>query len=61
MNAMLACGIPVKRTTMKAAVFAGPGKIQLEDRPIPEPGPHDAILRVTTTTICGTDIHILNG
>ena len=61
MNAMLACGLPAKRTTMKAAVFGGPGRLLLEDRPIPEPGPHDAILRVTTTTICGTDIHILNG
>ncbi len=48
-------------TTMKAAVFVEPGKIVLEDRPIPKVGPLDALLRVTTTTICGTDIHILKG
>lgn len=34
-----------------------PGRIALEDRPIPEVGPRDALLRVMTTTICGTDLH----
>ncbi|MBT9531524.1 MAG: NAD(P)-dependent alcohol dehydrogenase, partial [Pseudomonas sp.] len=29
--------------------------------PIPEVGPNDALLRITTTTICGTDVHILKG
>ena len=47
--------------TMKAAVFIAPGRIVLEDRPIPEPGPLDAVIRITTTTICGTDVHILKG
>lgn len=47
--------------TMKAAVFVEPGKIEIQQRPIPEPGPTDALLRVTTTTICGTDVHILKG
>ncbi|MBX6367752.1 MAG: NAD(P)-dependent alcohol dehydrogenase [Rhodospirillales bacterium] len=46
---------------MKAAVFLEPGRIVLEEKPVPEPGPLDALLRVTTTTICGTDIHILRG
>ena len=46
---------------MKAAVFAEPGRIVLEDKPIPQVGPRDALLRVTTTTICGTDVHILKG
>jgi threonine dehydrogenase-like Zn-dependent dehydrogenase len=46
---------------MKAAVFVEPGRIVLEDKPVPSPGPLDALLRVTTTTICGTDIHILKG
>ena len=48
-------------TTMKAAVFVAPGRIALEERPIPEVGPLDALLRVTTTTICGTDVHIMKG
>jgi threonine dehydrogenase-like Zn-dependent dehydrogenase len=46
---------------MKAAVFIEANRIVLEDKPIPEIGPLDALLRVTTTTICGTDIHILKG
>jgi len=46
---------------MKAAIFVAPGRIVLDDKPIPEVGPLDALLRITTTTICGTDIHILKG
>jgi threonine dehydrogenase-like Zn-dependent dehydrogenase len=46
---------------MKAAVFVEPGRIVLEEKPVPAVGPRDALLRVTTTTICGTDVHILKG
>ena len=46
---------------MKAAVFVEPGRIVLDDKPIPDVGPLDALMRVTTTTICGTDVHILKG
>jgi alcohol dehydrogenase len=46
---------------MKAAVFVEPGRIVLDEKPIPEIGPLDALIRITTTTICGTDIHILKG
>ena len=46
---------------MKAAIFVEPGRIVLDEKPIPDPGPLDALLRVTTTTICGTDVHILKG
>ncbi len=46
---------------MKAAVFVEPGRIVLDEKPIPEVGPLDALMRVTTTTICGTDVHILKG
>jgi alcohol dehydrogenase len=48
-------------STMKAAVFIEPGRIVLEDRPIPDVGPLDALIRITTTTICGTDVHIMKG
>ena len=48
-------------STMRAAVFVEPGKIELQQRPIPDIGPTDALLRVTTTTICSTDVHILKG
>ncbi len=43
---------------MKAAVFEGHERIVLEERPIPACGPTDAIVKVTLTTICGTDVHI---
>ena len=46
---------------MRAAVFVEPGRIILDEKPIPEVGPLDALVRVTTTTICGTDVHILKG
>src|SRR5512134_1936223 len=48
-------------TRMKAAVFVQPGRIVLDEKPIPTVGPLDALVRVTTTTICGTDVHILKG
>ena len=46
---------------MKAAVFVEKGRIALADKPIPDVGPNDALVRITTTTICGTDVHILKG
>lgn len=46
---------------MKAAIFVEPGRIVLEEKNVPDIGPMDALLRITTTTICGTDIHILKG
>lgn len=48
--------------TMKALVYHGPGQRAWEDKPRPfvvDAG--DAIVRVTTSTICGTDLHILKG
>jgi threonine dehydrogenase-like Zn-dependent dehydrogenase len=46
---------------MKATVFVEPGRIELAEKPLPDVGPLDALVRITTTTICGTDIHILKG
>jgi len=50
-----------KSGTMKALIFKGPNNIHLEEREIPRPGHGEAVIRVTLTTICGTDIHILKG
>ena len=47
--------------TMRAAVFHGAGDIRVEAVPRPRPGPGEALIRVTMTTICGTDVHILKG
>jgi alcohol dehydrogenase len=47
---------------MKALVYLGPGKKVFEDRPKPRVvAPTDAVVKVTKTTICGTDLHILKG
>lgn len=46
---------------MKATVFVAPGQIELTDKPIPDVGQNDALMRITTTTICGTDVHIVKG
>ena len=47
---------------MKALVYKGPGKKALEDRPVPDvKDPGDAIVKISKTTICGTDLHILKG
>jgi threonine dehydrogenase-like Zn-dependent dehydrogenase len=47
--------------TMRAAVFLGEGKIELREVERPVPGPGEAVVRITLTTICGTDVHILKG
>jgi len=46
---------------MRALVFRGPNRIALEEVPIPRAGPGEAVIRVTLTTICGTDVHIVKG
>lgn len=47
---------------MKALVYSGLGKKVLEERPKPQiAAPTDAIVKLSKTTICGTDLHILKG
>ena len=47
---------------MKALVYHGAGKRELEDVPKPViKAATDAIVKISKTTICGTDLHILNG
>ena len=48
--------------TMNALVWKGDGALSLERRPVPTlQGPRDAIVRVTRSTICTSDLHIRNG
>ena len=48
--------------TMKALVYHGPGRRSWEEKPRPRiKDATDAVVRITTTTICGTDLHILKG
>jgi len=47
---------------MKAVIFGGVGKVSLET--VPEPKlqkPSDAIIRITSSAICGTDLHFIRG
>ena len=47
---------------MKALIYQGPGKKSVEKRPIPKIiNSTDAVVKVTKTTICGTDLHIFKG
>lgn len=48
-------------TTMRANVFQETGRFGIAEVPRPRPGPGEALLRVTLTTICGTDLHIVRG
>jgi alcohol dehydrogenase len=53
---------PVSTETMQALVYHGPGRRSWESKPRPRlQESTDAIVRVSTTTICGTDLHILKG
>ena len=51
----------VTTDTMRATVFHGPEDIRVEEVPRPHAGPGEAVVKVTLTTICGTDIHIMKG
>ena len=47
---------------MRAAVFHGPGEIGIEERPTPEvDGPREAVVRVTHTAVCGSDLWFYRG
>lgn len=47
---------------MMALVYHGPGRRAWEEKPKPTLlKPTDAVVRMTTSTICGTDLHILKG
>ena len=50
------------KATMKALVYGGQGKIELKEVPVPKINkPTDAIIKITKTTICGTDLGIIKG
>lgn len=52
----------VTGTSMKALVYKQVGKVELQQRPMPRTvAPTDAVVRLTKTTICGTDLHIRKG
>jgi 2-desacetyl-2-hydroxyethyl bacteriochlorophyllide A dehydrogenase len=46
---------------MKAAILHGRHDLRVEDRPVPEPGPDDVLLKVQYCGICGSDVHSFDG
>jgi Zn-dependent alcohol dehydrogenases len=47
---------------MRAMVLHSPGHpLQLEERPDPEPGPHELVLRIQACAVCRTDLHVVDG
>ncbi|MFD9207213.1 NAD(P)-dependent alcohol dehydrogenase [Streptomyces sioyaensis] len=43
--------------TMRAAVLHGPGRLSIEERPVPVPGPGEVLVRVEAVGTCGSDVH----
>lgn len=44
---------------MPVAVYAAPGRLDLESRPTPRPGPHEVLVEVGHCGVCGTDLHLV--
>src|SRR5437899_3116992 len=47
--------------TMRAFVIEGLGKTAVVEKPIPEPGPEEAVVRTTAALICTSDVHTVRG
>src|SRR5688572_4959208 len=47
--------------SMKALVFHEPGRVSIEQRSEPQPGPRDILLRVGAASICASDIRVYRG
>lgn len=46
---------------MKAFVMQGIGRVAFMDKPVPEPGPNDAVVRTTRALVCTSDVHTMRG
>src|SRR5215813_13399401 len=46
---------------MRALAFLEIGKVGLIDKPVPEPGPNDAVIKTTASLICTSDVHTVRG
>jgi len=47
--------------TMEALVVLEPNKLEIQEVPIPTPGPNEVLARVRAVSICGTDAHLVRG
>src|SRR5512140_885754 len=46
---------------MKQAIMVEPGRIEIRDIPVSQPGPRQVLLRIHRIGICGSDIHVYHG
>jgi L-iditol 2-dehydrogenase len=46
---------------MQALVVTEPGRLEIQEVPVPEPGPNEVLARVRAVSICGTDAHLVRG
>jgi threonine dehydrogenase-like Zn-dependent dehydrogenase len=44
---------------MRAAIYQEPGLLTIEERPVPRPGPHEVLIRISHCGVCGTDLHFV--
>src|ERR1700709_2799202 len=44
-------------TSMRASVLTAPHTIEVEERPVPSPGPDEVLVRVGSVGVCGSDVH----
>src|SRR3954463_2688795 len=47
--------------TMQTLVVLEPDVLEIQEKPVPEPGPNEVLARVRSTAICGTDAHLIRG
>jgi isopropanol dehydrogenase (NADP+) len=47
--------------TMKAFVMKRIGEVGFMEKPVPEPGPNDAVVKTTTAMVCTSDTHTVAG
>ena len=54
--------LPGSRDMCRAAVFSAVGQpIEIREVAVPQPGPREALVRITCCTICGSDLHTFSG
>src|SRR3954471_12841914 len=46
-----------KPSTMRVSVLSGPSTIEMQERPVPTPGPDEVLVRVGSVGVCGSDVH----
>jgi threonine dehydrogenase-like Zn-dependent dehydrogenase len=46
---------------MKGLAFLGVAKVGVIEKPIPDPGPNDAVIQTTASLVCTSDVHNVRG